>query len=167
MAWLRHLNLPGRSLHNVAHHYDLTDALFASFLDPWRQYSCAYFHSQDDDLDQAQVTKLARLAAKLNLQNGNRVLDIGCGWGGLARALAVCRDDVTVTGITLSSSNRTRDTGGREAGLATGWPSRFVTTGTRPDIRQDRVSWHAGACRTAWPASLFNKVRTAWQPAWR
>jgi len=102
MAWLRHLNLPGRSRRNVAHHYDLTDDLFASFLDPWRQYSCAYFHAADDGLDRAQVTKLARLAAKLHLQDGNSVLDIGCGWGGLARALATCREDVTVTGITLS-----------------------------------------------------------------
>ena len=85
MAWLRHLNLPGRSRRNVAHHYDLTDDLFASFLDPWRQYSCGYFHKAKDSLDQAQVTKLARLAAKLNLAEGNSVLDIGCGWGGLAR----------------------------------------------------------------------------------
>jgi cyclopropane-fatty-acyl-phospholipid synthase len=102
MAWLRHLNLQGRSRRNVAHHYDLTDTLFACFLDPWRQYSCAYFHDPDDSLEEAQVTKLARVAAKLNLQAGNHVLDIGCGCGGLARALAVCRDNVTVTGITLS-----------------------------------------------------------------
>jgi len=101
-AWFRHLNLPGRARRNVAHHYDLTDALFASFLDPWRQYSCAYFHHPDDSLEEAQVTKLARLAAKLNLQDGNHVLDIGCGWGGLGQALALCRDNVTVTGITLS-----------------------------------------------------------------
>ena len=102
LAWLRHLNPPGRSRHNVAHHYDLTDGLFETFLDPWRQYSCAYFHSDHDTLEDAQVTKLARLAAKLNLQAGDRVLDIGCGWGGLARALIRCREGVSVTGITLS-----------------------------------------------------------------
>lgn len=99
---LRHLNPPGRSRQNVAHHYDLTDELFDTFLDPWRQYSCAYFLSETDTLAQAQVTKLARLAAKLNLQEGQRVLDIGCGWGGLARALAPCRHGVRVEGITLS-----------------------------------------------------------------
>ena len=102
LAWLRHLNPPGRSRHNVAHHYDLTDELFESFLDPWRQYSCAYFLSETDTLEEAQVTKLARLAAKLNLREGQRVLDIGCGWGGLARALARCRHGVRVEGITLS-----------------------------------------------------------------
>ena len=102
LAGIRHLNPPGRARRNVAHHYDLTDELFESFLDPWRQYSCAYFRSDEDSLAQAQVTKLARLAAKLNLQDGQRVLDIGCGWGGLARALALCRDDVHVEGITLS-----------------------------------------------------------------
>jgi len=102
MAWMRHLNLKGRSRRNVAHHYDLTDDLFSSFLDPWRQYSCAYFHHPDDSLEIAQINKLARIAAKLNLQSGNKVLDIGCGWGGLAMALASCRENVTVTGITLS-----------------------------------------------------------------
>ena len=101
-AWFRHLNPPARSRRNVAHHYDLTDGLFETFLDPWRQYSCAYFHSDHDTLEDAQVTKLARLAAKLNLQAGDRVLDIGCGWGGLARALIRCREGVSVTGITLS-----------------------------------------------------------------
>ena len=102
MAWLRHLNLPSRSRRNVAHHYDLTYDLFESFLDPWRQYSCAYFHHSEESLDDAQLNKLARLAAKLNLQDGDSVLDIGCGWGGLASALALCRDSVNVTGITLS-----------------------------------------------------------------
>jgi cyclopropane-fatty-acyl-phospholipid synthase len=102
LAVFRHLNLPGRSRRNVAHHYDLTDDLFDCFLDPWRQYSCAYFHSDEDTLETAQISKLARIAAKLNLQDGNRVLDIGSGWGGLARALATCRKDVSVRGITLS-----------------------------------------------------------------
>ena len=103
LAAFRHLNLPGRARRNVAHHYDLTDALFDTFLDPWRQYSCAYFHSETDPLETAQISKLARIAAKLNLQDGNRVLDIGCGWGGLARALALCRKGVKVHGITLST----------------------------------------------------------------
>ena len=91
LAWLRHLNPRWRSRRNVAHHYDLTDELFETFLDPRRQYSCAYFHRPDDSLETAQETKLARLAAKLNLQPGQSVLDIGCGWGGLAMAMTECR----------------------------------------------------------------------------
>ena len=102
LAAFRHLNLPGRARRNVAHHYDLTDALFDTFLDPWRQYSCGYFHNGTDPLETAQISKLARIAAKLNLQDGHSVLDIGCGWGGLAKALALCREDVMGLGITLS-----------------------------------------------------------------
>jgi len=102
LAVFRHLNRPGRSRRNVAHHYDLTDELFDIFLDPWRQYSCAYFHRAEDTLETAQITKLARIAAKLDLKDGHRVLDIGCGWGGLGRALALCRRNISVRGITLS-----------------------------------------------------------------
>ena len=99
---MRHLNPRWRSRRNVAHQYDLTDELFETFLDPRRQYSCAYFHRPDDSLETAQETKLARLAAKLNLRPGHRVLDIGCGWGGLAMAMTECRENLSVTGITLS-----------------------------------------------------------------
>ena len=74
-APLAHLNLLRASKRNVAHHYDLTDALFASFLDPHRQYSCGYFAETDTPLDEAPVIKVARLAAKLNLQRGDRVLE--------------------------------------------------------------------------------------------
>ena len=90
------------SKRNVAHHYDLTDALFASFVDPHRQYICGYFAETDTSLDDVQVIKVARFAAKLNLQPGNRVLDTGCGCGGLAAAMIKCQPDVHVTGITLS-----------------------------------------------------------------
>ena len=74
-APLANLNQLRASKRNVAHHYDLTDVLFASFLDPHRQYSCSYFAETDTSLDEAQVIKVARLAAKLNLQPGDRVLE--------------------------------------------------------------------------------------------
>ena len=78
-ALLAHLNQLRASKRNVVRHYDLTDALFASFLDPHRQYSRGYFAETDTSLDEAQVIEVARLAAKLNLKPGDRVLDIGCG----------------------------------------------------------------------------------------
>ena len=102
VAVLKNVNPRARSRRNVAHHYDLTDELFESFLDPWRQYSCAYFHENTTTLEDAQLTKIARLAAKLDLKERQNVLDIGCGWGGLSRALAQLRPWVNVTGITLS-----------------------------------------------------------------
>ena len=86
---------------NVAHHYDLSAALYDTFLDSDRQYSCAYFKTPNDTLEQAQDRKKAHIARKLRLKPGMRVLDIGCGWGGMALTLA--RDfDVNVLGITLS-----------------------------------------------------------------
>ena len=90
-----------RSRRNVAHHYDLSDELYALFLDEDRQYSCAYFHSPDDTLEDAQRQKKHHIARKLMIEPGMRVLDIGCGWGGMARTLA--RDHgAEVLGITLS-----------------------------------------------------------------
>ncbi len=86
---------------NVAHHYDLDGALYDLFLDDDRQYSCAYFEQADASLDDAQLAKKRHLAAKLQLQDGQSVLDIGSGWGGLGLYLAGCAD-VHVTGITLS-----------------------------------------------------------------
>jgi cyclopropane-fatty-acyl-phospholipid synthase len=95
------VNLRGRARRNVAHHYDLSDVLFRHFLDADRQYSCAYFTSPHDTLEQAQAAKTAHIAAKLALRPGLRVLDIGCGWGGLALSLARLTG-ADVTGITLS-----------------------------------------------------------------
>jgi cyclopropane-fatty-acyl-phospholipid synthase len=95
------LNVPTRARRNVAHHYDLDGRLYSLFLDADRQYSCAYFENPDQSLDDAQLAKKRHLAAKLLIGHGQRVLDIGCGWGGLALYLAeFCRTDVT--GITLS-----------------------------------------------------------------
>ena len=91
----------GKAQQNVAHHYDLGNDFYRLFLDEGMQYSCAYFLSDDDTLEQAQRNKLRLLAAKLNLSPGLRVLDIGCGWGELALYLAAL-NDVEVVGVTLS-----------------------------------------------------------------
>src|SRR3546814_19851566 len=77
-------DLRARSKANVAHHYDLSDRLYELFLDRDRQYSCAYFIDPDNSLEQAQLDKKAHIAAKLALKPGQRVLAIGCGWGGMA-----------------------------------------------------------------------------------
>ncbi|MCJ9428807.1 SAM-dependent methyltransferase [Kordiimonas marina] len=101
--WIRSFNPQGRARANVAHHYDLSDELYELFLDEDRQYSCGYFRSPDDDLETAQRQKMELIAAKLRLKPGQRVLDIGCGWGGLARHL-VRAHNVMVTGVTLSEN---------------------------------------------------------------
>ncbi|WP_244598762.1 SAM-dependent methyltransferase [Rhizobium tubonense] len=98
----RHRNLPARSRRNVAHHYDLDAGLYDLFLDADRQYSCAYFEHPDQSLEEAQLAKKKHLAAKLLVQPGNDVLDIGCGWGGLALHLAADAPGGHVLGITLS-----------------------------------------------------------------
>lgn len=91
-----------RSKRNVAHHYDLNGRLYSLFLDRDRQYSCAYFTSDDVSLDDAQLAKKRHLAAKLKLDRPDlEVLDIGCGWGGMALTLAK-EFGAKVTGITLS-----------------------------------------------------------------
>ncbi|MBL25950.1 MAG: SAM-dependent methyltransferase [Rhodospirillaceae bacterium] len=91
-----------RSRRNVAHHYDLSDTLYDLFLDKDRQYSCAYFRSPEDDIDTAQEQKKQHIAAKLLIRPGDRILDIGSGWGGLALYLASMTEG-DVTGCTLST----------------------------------------------------------------
>ncbi|HEY2137560.1 MAG TPA: cyclopropane-fatty-acyl-phospholipid synthase family protein [Xanthobacteraceae bacterium] len=103
LAWrrLKQFNLRGRAQRNVAHHYDLDAQLYALFLDSDRQYSCGYFETPTTTLDDAQLAKKRHLAAKLRIEPGSRVLDVGCGWGGLALYLAE-HAGAEVTGITLS-----------------------------------------------------------------
>ncbi|MDQ2103453.1 SAM-dependent methyltransferase [Azospirillum isscasi] len=91
-----------RSRRNAAHHYDLSRAFFELFLDRDLQYSCGYFPTPDTGLDEAQEAKKRHIAAKLLLQPGMRVLDVGCGWGGMALYLARATG-AHVTGITLST----------------------------------------------------------------
>jgi len=107
--WLRHvirsllqLNIRERSRQNVAHHYDLDDRLYTLFLDSDRQYSCGYFEHAGATLDDAQLAKKRHVAAKLLIDRNDRVLDVGCGWGGLGLYLAEILD-AEVTGVTLSS----------------------------------------------------------------
>ena len=98
---LHQFNPAGRSKRNVAHHYDLDGALYDLFLDKDRQYSCAYFEPGNLDLEEAQVAKRRHIAAKLALRPGQRVLDIGSGWGGMGLYLGRIAN-VEVTGVTLS-----------------------------------------------------------------
>ena len=107
--WLRYLvrhaqqfNPRGRSKDNVAHHYDLDGRLYSLFLDADKQYSCGYFETPEATLDDAQLAKKRHLAAKLSIRRGDRVLDIGSGWGGLGLYLAEMTG-ASVTGITLST----------------------------------------------------------------
>ena len=124
LAFWRYFNLPGRAKRNVAHHYDLKDSLFDQFLDPRRQYSCGYFYDAGESIANAQINKLARIGAKLCLEPGHQVLDIGCGWGGLANALWEMQPDISVTGITLSENQHA-----------------YATAKAKQDKRQDYLSF--------------------------
>ena len=88
LRWLEQYNPIGRAQRNVAHHYDLNDQLYDFFLDRDRQYSCAYFTTPGESLEQAQIDKKHHIAAKLLLKPGQRVLDIGSGWGGMGLFLS-------------------------------------------------------------------------------
>lgn len=123
---------------NVAHHYDLSDTLYDLFLDADRQYSCAYYLSPDDTLERAQEQKKRHLASKLLLRPGQRVLDIGSGWGGLAVYLARVAG-VDVTGVTLSTEQqRYASRRVEEAGLAN--QVRFLLKDYRHETgRYDRI----------------------------
>ena len=98
---LTSVNTARAAKRNVAHHYDLNDRLYDLFLDVDRQYSCAYFTDPANGLDRAQADTKAHIASKLHLKPGQRVLDIGCGWGGMALYLNRVAD-VDVVGVTLS-----------------------------------------------------------------
>ena len=150
-AWLRYTvdrikrridqyNPAPRARRNVAHHYDLNGRLYSLFLDRDRQYSCAYFPRGDETLEEAQIAKKRHIAAKLCLDRpGLRVLDIGCGWGGMALTLA--RDyGARVTGITLShgaTDRSARPRGSRGAGGPRARSSCWITA--RSSQRFDRI----------------------------
>lgn len=99
---LKQRNNADASRANVRHHYDLSNDFYRLWLDDDMNYSCAYFAEDGDTLEIAQQRKLRHIAAKLDLKPGQRVLDIGCGWGGMALYLAA-HFDVEVLGVTLST----------------------------------------------------------------
>ena len=102
--YISNYNLPGRSKKNVKHHYDIGEELYDLFLDKkHRQYSCAYFFKEEESLEDAQQNKINHIIKKLNLKPGQTVLDIGCGWGGMAFAIAR-QSQCEVKGISLSEN---------------------------------------------------------------
>jgi len=108
----------GKAQKNVAHHYDIGNDFYRLFLDRGMQYSCAYFLTDDDTLEEAQQNKLRLIAAKLDLKPGQRILDIGCGWGDMALYLGRMAD-VKVLGVTLSKEQcRLANEKAKELGLA-------------------------------------------------
>ncbi len=135
---LRQHNHTRASRRNVAHHYDLDARLYRLFLDSDRQYSCAYFETPDSTLEQAQLAKKRHLAAKLLLQPDHKLLDIGCGWGGLGLYLASV-GEADVTGVTLSEEQHgIANERARERGLSD--RARFRLTDYRAlDTRFDRI----------------------------
>jgi cyclopropane-fatty-acyl-phospholipid synthase len=118
MKGFQQANPVGRAQQNVAHHYDIGNDFYKLFLDESMQYSCAYFPDGNETLEQAQKKKLTLIAAKLCLEPGLKVLDIGSGWGGLAFHIAALAD-VDVTGVTLSKEQHAlSNERARQAGLA-------------------------------------------------
>ncbi|MBY0407790.1 MAG: cyclopropane-fatty-acyl-phospholipid synthase family protein [Rickettsiales bacterium] len=109
-------NSPAKARANVQNHYDISNDLYKLFLDKDMQYSCAYFSHPEESLEQAQINKKNHIIAKLDLHPGQRVLDIGCGWGGLGIEMAR-QKGVHVTGVTLSekqhqlATQRVKDAG--------------------------------------------------------
>ena len=101
--YLTNFNFIKKSKMNVSHHYDIKDDLYDLFLDPKRQYSCAYFKNENDTLEQAQENKINHIIKKLNLKPNQKVLDIGSGWGTLAIDIAK-KTKCAVVGITLSEN---------------------------------------------------------------
>ena len=101
--YLTNFNFIKKSKMNVAHHYDISDELYFLFLDPLKQYSCAYFKKESDSLEEAQKNKINHIIKKLNIKENSKVLDIGSGWGHLSIEIAK-QAKCQVTGITLSKN---------------------------------------------------------------
>ena len=161
--WLRTIeqhNPVGTAERNVAHHYDLKDQLYDIFLDRDRQYSCAYFRQGDESLEQAQFDKKRHIAAKMLLKPGQRVLDIGSGWGGMALFLRQ-QFGVDVTGVTLSKEQHAVSSRrALEGGLADGVRFKLLDyrheTGHYDRIVSVGMFEHVGVSHYV---EYFNKVK--------
>jgi len=103
---------------NVAHHYDLSDELYRLFLDEDLQYTCAYFENGDETLEEAQLKKKRHVAAKLKLEDGLKIVEFGCGWGGFSLYLASLYDDIEIEAVTLSTEQQqVAEARAKEAGV--------------------------------------------------
>ena len=98
---IQQYNPVGKALKNASHHYDLSDDFYRLFLDDDLQYTCAYYRSENDTLEEAQLNKKHHVCAKLRIEDGMKIAELGCGWGGLALYLAQVAD-VEVTAVNLS-----------------------------------------------------------------
>jgi len=146
---------------DVQAHYDLSNEFFALFLDPSMTYSCAYFERDDMTLEEAQRAKVDLALGKLDLQPGQRLLDVGCGWGATVRR-AVESHDVSAVGLTLSrnqvafASHLLRDTPRAEIRLQ-GWEEfdepvdRIVSIGAFEHFRHKRYGEFFTRCRSILP----------------
>ena len=101
--YFTNFNIIKKSKMNAAHHYNISDNFYDLFLDSKKQYSCAYFKNENDDLETAQTNKIKHIIKKLNLKPNQRILDIGSGWGSLANEIAI-QSQCEVVGITLSEN---------------------------------------------------------------
>lgn len=147
----------------VQAHYDLSNDFFALFLDPSMTYSCAYFEPADVSLEQAQRNKIDLALGKLDLKPGQRLLDIGCGWGATVRR-AVEAHGVTAVGLTLSQKQhdlareRLADLGDRVEIRLQGWEEfdepvdRVVSIGAFEHFREERFTEFFARCHRLLPA---------------
>lgn len=147
----------------VTYHYDVGNDFYSTFLDRQMVYSCAYFASADEDLDSAQARKLDYICRKLRLRSGQRLLDIGCGWGGLVMH-AAREYGVEALGITLSRPQAEYASARiREAGLADRCRVEVVDYREVPlDQEYDRLV-SVGMFEHVGQAKLAEYLGRAWQ----